>query len=143
VYGLHLRHVCMPSTIVWSSFRKHGVKSLIPTDAVRYQSLLASIPSFQKVGRTASDRRKRNRKSPRCTTLLHSDNDRQRFLRPRTFQLDCRFRLGRVKAADLMLPFSSIHSWSYFFTIVNNLLLPLPHVYFILLIFRFLSRTTE
>jgi len=26
VYGLHSRHVCMPSTVVWSSFRKHGVK---------------------------------------------------------------------------------------------------------------------
>jgi len=67
VYGLHSRHVCMPSTVVWSSFRKHGVKLATTgwlcctaltttvlnvshsTDAVRYRSLSASIPFVQRL----------------------------------------------------------------------------------------------
>jgi len=105
-------------------------------------TLSASIPAFQTAHRTVSDRRKRNRKSPWRTSLLHSDNDKQRFLQPRTFRvyfLLFTFRQSRndaqrdgVKVADLPLPFSSIHSWSYFFAIVSNLLLPMSNEYFLL-----------
>jgi len=69
--------LCGPrsGSMVWSWRRLDSCvarTSPIPTDVVWYRSWSASIPSIQKAGRTFSDRREWNRKSPRRTTLLHS-----------------------------------------------------------------------